>query len=230
MAVQFPCPSCSQPIEVDDEYAGGSAACPYCRRVVNVPRESTADLRPATMARPTPTTGVAEPAAGASDAEQPREIRPAVPPPPPPGSLHIGPLPAKRDRTASTYGTYALICTLLVILLFGSTLVYAVGVFMNELGTSATSRPTPEEMGRAQAAATEKIYQSSWVAGVSMGALFFAVVGLALGIASLRAGSRPNWKAVVSLTVCGMLAICNCGNLLSSLGGWAISSPASPTS
>lgn len=41
MAIQFICVGCSQPIEVDDEFAGRSAACPYCRHVVTVPSSST---------------------------------------------------------------------------------------------------------------------------------------------------------------------------------------------
>ena len=41
MAIQFACPGCSQPIEVDDEIAGKSAACPYCQHVVTVPDQTT---------------------------------------------------------------------------------------------------------------------------------------------------------------------------------------------
>jgi len=217
MAIQFPCPSCSQPIEVDDEYAGQTAACPYCRRVVNVPTESPGEMRPAAMARPTLSPAEGEARAGPRAVPTGAEVRPEVPPPPPPGGLHVGPLPSRRDRVASTYGTYALICTVLVVLLFGIFVVYGVALMMSELGTSTTSQPTPEEMGRAQAAATQKIFGTGWVTGISLGAEFFAVVGLVLGIVSLRAGSRANWKAIVSLVVCGLLAVCTCGNLVSSL-------------
>jgi len=41
MAIRFPCPSCEQPIEVDDDWGNQSVACPYCRRVVNAPAAST---------------------------------------------------------------------------------------------------------------------------------------------------------------------------------------------
>lgn len=34
MAVQFNCSSCGKPIEIDDEFAGQSVTCPYCRTVV----------------------------------------------------------------------------------------------------------------------------------------------------------------------------------------------------
>ncbi len=40
MAIRFQCAACSQPIEVDDEWAMRLVACPYCRRTVTAPRES----------------------------------------------------------------------------------------------------------------------------------------------------------------------------------------------
>lgn len=41
MVVQFSCPGCQQPIEVDREWAGQHVACPFCQRVVTAPTEST---------------------------------------------------------------------------------------------------------------------------------------------------------------------------------------------
>ncbi len=41
MAIQFNCPGCRQPVEVDDEWAGQHVACPFCQRVVTAPTEST---------------------------------------------------------------------------------------------------------------------------------------------------------------------------------------------
>lgn len=41
MAVQFLCPSCEHPIEIDDEWASHSVACPFCRNTVTAPAEST---------------------------------------------------------------------------------------------------------------------------------------------------------------------------------------------
>src|SRR5262245_2960093 len=45
MAIQFHCPGCGQPIEVDDEWASKLVACPYCRRTVSAPVQSTLDVR-----------------------------------------------------------------------------------------------------------------------------------------------------------------------------------------
>jgi hypothetical protein len=41
MAIQFACPGCQQPIEVDDTWAQRQVACPYCRRTITAPAAST---------------------------------------------------------------------------------------------------------------------------------------------------------------------------------------------
>lgn len=41
MTIRFQCGSCSQPIEIDDEWASKPVACPYCRKTVTAPIEST---------------------------------------------------------------------------------------------------------------------------------------------------------------------------------------------
>lgn len=53
MAIQFLCPACSQPIEVDAEWGGRPVDCPYCRKRVTAPLESTYSPVPqAPQARP----------------------------------------------------------------------------------------------------------------------------------------------------------------------------------
>ena len=41
MPIQFLCVSCEHPIEIDDEWAGKSVACPFCRNTVVAPVDST---------------------------------------------------------------------------------------------------------------------------------------------------------------------------------------------
>ena len=41
MAIQFLCPACSQPIEVDDDWSARPVACPFCRKTVTAPTAST---------------------------------------------------------------------------------------------------------------------------------------------------------------------------------------------
>lgn len=41
MSIQFSCPQCSQPIEIDDQWAMQPVACPYCRNTVKAPAHSS---------------------------------------------------------------------------------------------------------------------------------------------------------------------------------------------
>lgn len=41
MSIRFQCGNCSQPIEIDDQWASKAVACPYCRKTVTAPAEST---------------------------------------------------------------------------------------------------------------------------------------------------------------------------------------------
>jgi hypothetical protein len=41
MAIRFQCAACGQPIEIDDEWALRAVACPYCRKTITAPAEST---------------------------------------------------------------------------------------------------------------------------------------------------------------------------------------------
>jgi len=43
MTIRFQCGACAQPIEIDDEWASKTVACPYCRKTVVAPAESTLD-------------------------------------------------------------------------------------------------------------------------------------------------------------------------------------------
>lgn len=45
MAIQFFCPACSQPIEVDDDAANQSVTCPYCQKIVTAPAGSDPAVR-----------------------------------------------------------------------------------------------------------------------------------------------------------------------------------------
>jgi hypothetical protein len=80
MAIQFNCPGCRQPVEVDDEWAGQHVACPFCQRVVTAPAASTInalqDDLPPTARRLSPTGPGGTIATGA--AAPPRYNRMAV--------------------------------------------------------------------------------------------------------------------------------------------------------
>ncbi|MCH8806353.1 MAG: hypothetical protein IH986_09730 [Planctomycetes bacterium] len=200
MSIQFECPSCSQPIEVDDEYAGQTAACPYCRKVVSIPSVTTLAPRANTAARP---MGPALPAetAGPSDSA--------------PLELHLGPKLTPRQRAALSYANYGLICSALTVLIFAGTITYELVLVLRELGvdvvTASKSAPTREEISHAQEVVAKK---HLWLAAGPLGAGFFAIVGLALGIASLRGRRKSNWRAIVTVVICGMTSFCWVGGMI----------------
>ena len=210
MAIQFHCPGCSQPIEVDDIHAGQTAACPYCRRVMNVPTESSLGQDPPAAARA---------ATEADDATAPPapdhgETVTSPPPQPTPGELHIGPTLSYRDRVARTYGNYALICTAIAIALMVGTLIYGGMLLADKLDEYADSQPSLDEMSQ------ELAMQHPGLAVGPLGAMFFAVVGLALGITSVKQTTRGNWRGIVAVVLCGLFAVCFSGaNVLGLLAG-----------
>ena len=61
MVIRFHCASCSQPIEVDAEWALKAVSCPYCRKTVTAPVESQIDdLSRIPTAAPAVKTGMPE--------------------------------------------------------------------------------------------------------------------------------------------------------------------------
>jgi len=65
MAIRFQCAACGQPIEIDDEWALKAVACPYCRKTITAPAESTlnapAQVPVATGLAPDPANAFASP-------------------------------------------------------------------------------------------------------------------------------------------------------------------------
>lgn len=67
MVIRFHCPSCSQPIEVDGEWALKAVSCPYCRKTVTAPVESQiGDVGRIPTAAPAGKTGMPEASGGTS--------------------------------------------------------------------------------------------------------------------------------------------------------------------
>ena len=210
MAIQFRCAGCSQPIEVDDEFAGKDATCPYCRRVITVPLES---------ALHTEATPAARPAAGES-----------TPPPLPtaplqptgeyetPDELHVGPRPlTHRESTARSWGSYALICAALGILMILATAAYSAWLGWQMGLANPESQPSKEQMQAFQ----QQLESIPWLAPAELGGVFLCVVGLCLGIVSLSQSARGNWRGWISVVLCGGLLLCVCSVLILSVAGGA---------
>lgn len=234
MAIQFRCAACQQPIEVDDQYANQSAECPYCRKVITVPGISTLADQPPAAARPSAAMPpVAPPPPGAlaphapppqstegSGASPPPWERPASNPPPPKGwdpsyvpppafpSLHVNATNPQKLAAAHTYGNYALVCLLLQAVFVA---LIAVAMFAAVAGQiknlTPGSQPTTEQME-----AVQKEFQNSTLTMVAfVGSCFFAVVGTALSITSLRLSTTSNGRAWLALVFCGAYSVCCCG-------------------
>lgn len=201
MAIQFVCPGCSQPIEVDDEIGGRSAACPYCQHVVSVPLQSTYQTD-------APVT--------ASPVEQ--SAAPGAPPLPGPGAephaamgLHVGPPPDARVRAARKLGNCALISAGLVIISAAVLTGLSMIIIMDEFGSLTTQPSHPQIMEALQSS-----QYSSHLANSQCAAGLFALLGVGLGAASLARHKRGNWRAWIALTLC--IATLSCFGL-SMLGG-----------
>ena len=217
MPIQFRCSNCGQPIEVDDEYAGRQAACPYCRSVVTVPMSSTYAPQPTPTARP----GVPAP---------PTSATLGTPPPAPLGPFPAIPELTPQQRIARAYGNYALICTALAIGLLAALVPAAFIAMAKALQPQSGGGPIrPSELTTAQSEAMEKALDSlrhkPWFLGLSCGSEVLAVGGLALAIASLVRYRQGNWRAIVALIACGLYVFCLCGGLVFQLVTGSLAPP-----
>lgn len=210
MPIQFNCPACSQPIEVDDLVAGKSARCPYCSKVVQAPGQST--LNQAAAARP-----VAPP-------------RPAYPPPPVPGSsaegLHVG-APPPMLLLSQRWARPAIFCTLLVVVLMGVVGVQLVMASTRVIEKEYAGRDLPttltaEEKERMRQALGDELEGMPWVALVGFLAELLAIVGLACGARSLSYWRPGNWRGYTSVAVCGLLLLCTGASLIFGLLGGGV--------
>ncbi len=95
MSIQFKCPSCSQPIEVDEDHAQTQVICYYCSNVITVPDASTltvqdlkaGDSRPLDQSRPVFThISQQQDAPALQQVSQQQSGQVQEPPPPDPGA------------------------------------------------------------------------------------------------------------------------------------------------
>jgi hypothetical protein len=199
MAIQFRCAQCGHPIEVDEQYAGQTAACPYCRHVMNVPQQSTYEPNAAVPARP-------------FDAS-PRPEGPSFGTPPPPEMV-----PSPRQQAARRFGRYALTCTLLAIALYAISATRGFLLMRASGGLSIATQPVSAQTGQLERQ-IQRVGTDPWVAIPEYGGLFFALVGLVLGIASLTQSVSGNWRGLVAVIVCGLFFLCICAGVVMMLAG-----------
>ncbi|HUW83169.1 MAG TPA: hypothetical protein VMZ31_10270 [Phycisphaerae bacterium] len=187
MAIQFPCPACRQPIEVDDELAGSQVTCPYCDKVVAAPVESA--LCP------------------------PGEARPAGEPPRPPALTE--PTPVAGELAANPWGRWSLICgvgAIIVMLVLMCAGIMRLRPVMEEMKKSESS---PESVQREMERIVKTEMENSPAILVgSVVLLALALVGTGLSIVGLTRPNARKGQATAGLIICGSFLLCQCLGML----------------
>lgn len=196
MAIQFPCPGCRNPIEVDDVLGGKAAQCPYCNRVVTVPLESTLSPDAVPVARP----GTPPP---------PPDTSGYPPPPMPP--LHVGYTTTLAQKSAATYGNVALVCAILMAVMLAAALYFAIALSFEILPPSAMTQPESIDREDFERQFNERMPTDMGLVVSVVGSVVFALGGLIFSIVSLRFRKESNWRAWLSLPLCGLWVLCQCG-------------------
>lgn len=197
MAIQFLCPACRQPIEVDDDAANQTVTCPYCQKVVTAPAQSDQGIRPQPYDarpsdRPTPS-----PNSFGSNA--------ISPPPPVPGEPHVG----------NKLGYASLIC-MVVCLVSMATMLYIATSAIGDL--KSISDPKEVQKRMMQALSERPALATAYVAAL-VGVCGVPIVGAVLAIISLAKRRTPRWPAIVALCLLGAYMIMVCLNLVGAMAG-----------
>ncbi|MGQ9651572.1 MAG: DUF7560 family zinc ribbon protein [Phycisphaerae bacterium] len=201
MAIRFVCPSCRQPIEVDDEWAGQSVGCPYCRKVITAPAMSSWPSDQIPMANPL------------------RE--PPGPVMPPPG-YPVGP-PAQAASAAPWALTMAITCSLLSIF---AAIVWS-GNLMKSLTEKVGPNPTQEQIQKAYSdmiSSGQLPYSSLATAAAIVGTLC-GIGGLVLAIRTLLWQQPRRGMAIAACIISVAFSCCGGFLLLTSLAGRAAVQP-----
>lgn len=207
MAIQFACPSCGQPIEIDEEWADSPVSCPYCQKVVTAPGESTVGAAPAEAAQ---AEAVSAEVAQTEVAQT--EVVPAEA-----GQFQ----PAVVVQVGNRWGRRSLICGVAALVLFA--VLFFVG--------AARLRPVIKELtesgaspAEAQKEAERVLYEefqnsklilvgSALLTLLALGGTIMAVIGLT------RPGAKKG-QALAGLIICGSFLMCQCAGMLLQMGRW----------
>ena len=166
MAIQFPCDNCRKKIEVDDEYAGREAQCPYCETVVRVPHETVVETPP--IAR-------------AADTFEPHYQ--SAPPPLP----QVPPQPQQRGKWTS-------VIALAISLIGSALLMMSLATLKQELTDFFGDNVDNLTIAQQQEFA-EHFQQSPEIAMMAMfslGGMLAALIGFLMGVGSLRRQPQQN--------------------------------------
>ena len=216
MAIRFQCSLCAQPIEIDDEWASKLVACPYCRKTVTAPAESTLDEN-ATVPTATPLAGTGTaplPGMGAAALASPGAT-PLVDPgaaPPYPQAYAADPDASAQPNPLATVAL-VLGCILVALNLTYCGILMAYGDEIRAMQPTDPSAPFAEQMQHMmeQVGAAGGVFPA-WLIVYSM--LMFAIVivwlgTLGFGIAGIRRTYRRP-RAIAALVIAGVVPIVSC--------------------
>jgi hypothetical protein len=210
MAIQFFCPACHQPIEVDDDAANQSVTCPYCRKVVTAPFSTDPAVRRAGDA----SARMAAPPGGAGLGPSADQVAP--------GLLPLGPESPFGQAPAgvNVVGWISLVCGALCLI----SLCVAISVVMAVIRAEGLSQPAEIQEYFAEQQRSGNPPPKIMAAGMVL------CLGFAAGLASLVTGiigviskKQPRWPAVVGLVVAACMAVVGCvgivGQMMQAGGG-----------
>lgn len=194
MSIQFLCPGCGQPIEVDDEFANRLVGCPFCQTTAEAPAQSKL---------PAPVDS--------ADAAMSDTGAPGTPPFGPaaaPAYVAAGP---QRSTAAARLCTVALLCGIgLWTTMFIATLVILrqpeVRSAVLEIQAGDRDSKTLEPL---IAKAGEEITKSNPGGAllVMAAVVLFAITGLVTSVLGLMWSPQRRWQAVVGLVMCGSCSL-----------------------
>jgi hypothetical protein len=188
MTIQFQCPACSQPIEIDPEWGGQAVVCPYCRKTVTAPPESTYS--------PGPQIPMARAPVGRTGFELISEV-PAIP--------QYGPPPTRNlvAMWAMILSWASLVCMAIAKVIFRP--------HYPEIASLAEKGKTPMEIQQAIMQQYGGVFPD-WLLQVSaliFLALLLWIAGLVCAMIGVRHPTRRRW-AVMSLITLGFIPILAC--------------------
>ena len=193
MAIRFSCPSCNQPIEIEDTWGGQSVACPYCKNVVTSPAQSNWPPSEVPMAAPTPS---------------------AFAPPPPPGATgrvpQMGtwtppPAPA-RSPSAGWALTLAIISAVMAVFGWITWIGSIVGQVIETVGRNATEEEIQREFQ--ELVSSGQVPPNPAIAVLGVVGLLCAIAGVALGIYSILRSEPRRVMAVIACVIGACFLFC----------------------
>lgn len=214
MAIRFQCPSCAQPIEVDDDLASRLVACPYCRKTVTAPATSTlSDPSQVPVAVPL------APASNAHGAQRTYAQRSDVPAGAWPDGAHYYPPPPNASGNALAIVAFALACTTLLMFLSAGIILSNHSVefeefmkLVEEHGTTVAGQMKAWNEFLERRGGVSPTWFFAFTA-LSFASMALSVVALVCGLVAVRRPQRRGF-AMAALGITGLYAVLMCGGML----------------